>query len=66
MLAISAATTPREERLMSNLGQIGTDVARTQPEAPVLFMIGHVAGLYPAIAALQVPHSKAAGMVACG
>ncbi len=50
VLAVGAATTPRETRLLSTLGQIGTDVARDQPDAPVLFVIGHVAGLYPAIA----------------
>lgn len=66
VLAISAATTPREQRLMSSLGQIGTDVARTQPEAPVLFVIGHVAGLYPAIAALEELRHEGAGMAACG
>ncbi len=48
VLAVSAATTPRETRFLSSLGAIGTDVARLRPEAPVLFVIGHVAGLYAA------------------
>ena len=64
VLAVSAATTPREERLLSTLGQIGTDVARAQPEAPVLFVIGRVAGLYPAIAELDAALCEGAGMAA--
>ncbi|MFZ1468165.1 MAG: uroporphyrinogen-III C-methyltransferase [Paracoccaceae bacterium] len=64
VLAVAAATTPRETRLMSTLGAIGTDVATAQPEAPVLFMIGHVAGLYPAISALDAEQCEGPGMAA--
>lgn len=64
VLAISSATTPRETRLMSALGRIGADVARVQPDAPVLFVIGHVAGLYPAIAAMDAALCEGAGMAA--
>ena len=64
VLAVSNATTPRETRLLSSLGQIGTDVASARPEAPVLFVIGRVAGLYPAIAALETPLCEGAGMAA--
>ena len=51
VMAVASATTPRETRLVSTLGAVGTDVARAQPEAPVLFVIGHVAGMYQEIAA---------------
>lgn len=64
VLAISAATTPREARILSTLGQIGTDVAMARPEAPVLFIIGHVAGMYPAIVAADAMLSEGAGMAA--
>jgi uroporphyrin-III C-methyltransferase len=64
VLAVSAATTPREARILSTLGQIGTDVAAAQPEAPVLFVIGHVAGMYPAIVAADAELCEGAGMAA--
>ncbi len=64
VLAISAATTPRETRLLSTLGRIGADVAATQPEVPVLFMIGHVAGMYPAIVTEDAALCDGAGMAA--
>lgn len=48
VMAVSAVTTPREQRLVSSLGLVGADVARVQPEAPVLFVIGHVVSLYHA------------------
>jgi uroporphyrin-III C-methyltransferase len=64
VLAVSAATTPREMRLLSTLGQIGTEVAKAQPEAPVLFVIGRVAGLYPAIAELDAALCEGAGIAA--
>ena len=51
-------------RLLSTLGQIGTDVAKTQPEAPVLFVIGRVAGMYPQIAELDAALCEGAGMAA--
>ncbi|QLQ17679.1 MAG: uroporphyrinogen-III C-methyltransferase [Exiguobacterium profundum] len=62
VLAVSAATTPREARILSTLGGIGADVAAAEPEAPVLFIIGRVAGLYPAIAALDASLCDGAGM----
>ena len=61
VLAVSAATTPREERLLSTLGQIGTDVAKAQPEAPVLFVI---AGMYSEIVELDAALCEGAGMAA--
>ena len=64
VLAVSAATTPREERLLSTLGQIGTDVAKAQPEAPVLFVIGRVAGMYSEIVELDAALCEGAGMAA--
>ena len=64
VLAVSAATTPRETRILSTLGQIGTDVARMRPEAPVLFVIGRVAGLYPAIVTADAMLCDGAGMAA--
>jgi uroporphyrin-III C-methyltransferase len=64
VLAISAATTPREARILSTLGQIGTDVATARPEAPALFIIGHVAGLYPAIVTADATLCEGAGMAA--
>lgn len=51
VLAIAAATTPRETRLLSTLVNVGADIAAARPEAPVLFIIGHVAGMYLSIAA---------------
>jgi hypothetical protein len=62
VLAVSAATTPRETRLLSTLGQIGTEVAKAQPEAPVLFVIGRVAGMYSEIAELDAALCEGAGM----
>jgi uroporphyrin-III C-methyltransferase len=64
VLAVSAATTPRETRLLSTLGRIGTEVAKAQPEAPVLFVIGRVAGMYSEIAALDAALCEGAGMAA--
>jgi uroporphyrin-III C-methyltransferase len=64
VLAVGSATTPRETRLLSTLGAIGTDVARAQPEAPVLFVIGRVAGMYPDIAALDAALCEGPGMAA--
>lgn len=54
VLAVAHATTPREVRMPSNLTQIGADLARSPMEAPVLFIIGRVAGLYET-AALPLP-----------
>ena len=54
VLAVAHATTPRELRMLSSLAQIGADLARTPLEAPVLFIVGRVAGLYQG-AALPLP-----------
>ena len=54
VLAVAHATTPREVRLPSTLARIAADLALAPMEAPVLFMIGHTAGLY-ASAALPLP-----------
>ena len=47
VMAVSAATTPRETRILSTLVRIPEDVARADPAAPVLFVIGHVVSLCP-------------------
>lgn len=54
VLAIAHATTSREVRMPSSLAQISADLARAPMEAPVLFIIGRVAGLYDT-AALPLP-----------
>jgi uroporphyrin-III C-methyltransferase len=64
VLAVSAATTPRETRLASALGAIAGDVGRVQPDAPVLFVIGHVVSLYDAIARADAAQCDGAGMAA--
>ncbi|PIV78200.1 MAG: uroporphyrinogen-III C-methyltransferase [Rhodobacteraceae bacterium CG17_big_fil_post_rev_8_21_14_2_50_63_15] len=64
VMAVSAATTPRETRLVSNLGSIVTDVASVQPDAPVLFVIGHVVSLYEAIAMADAALCDGAGTAA--
>jgi len=46
VLAVAEATTRRERRLSSRLDRIAAEVARAGLAAPVLFIIGHVAGLY--------------------
>jgi uroporphyrin-III C-methyltransferase len=48
VLAVASATTPREARLVSDLGRIPADVVAAGMEAPVLFVIGHVVSLYQA------------------
>lgn len=64
VLAVSSVTTPRETRLLSSLGTIATDVARMPADVPVLFVIGHVASLYPAIALAEAAACEGAGMAA--
>lgn len=64
VLSISAATTPRETRLLSSLEQIGHDVTKAGLDAPVLFIIGRVAGLYPEITSLNAALCDGAGMAA--
>lgn len=45
-MAVASATTSRETRLISTLADIPAVVADANPEAPVLFVIGHVVSLY--------------------
>lgn len=45
VLAVSQATTPRENRLRATLADIAALAADAHLPAPVLFVIGHVAGL---------------------
>ncbi len=46
VLAVSAATTPRETRLVSRLDSIARDAAGADIAAPVLFVIGRVVELH--------------------
>lgn len=46
VMAVSAATTAHEERLLSRLDQIGVDIQAMPLRAPVLFVIGRVVSLY--------------------
>ena len=64
VLAVASATTPRETRLVSRLDSIAGDLAEAGLAAPVLFIVGAVAGLYRpgAVAAI----ARAAGLRACG
>lgn len=64
VMAVSATTTPRETRLVSTLGSIATDVARVQPDAPVLFVIGHVVSLYRDITVADAALCEGVGMAA--
>lgn len=64
VLAVSAATTPREVRVSSTLGSVATDIARIQPDAPVLFVIGHVVSLYADIVVADAALCEGAGMAA--
>lgn len=53
VMAIANATTPRETRLFSRLGQVALDVRDAELKAPVLFVIGKVVTLcaeWPAVA----------------
>lgn len=55
VMAVASATTPRESRLVATLAGIEAEIARARPEAPVLFLIGHVVSLYDAApAALDI------------
>lgn len=54
VLAVASATTPREARVRATLSTIATVMADARPEAPVLFIIGHVVSLYRPEAAAQM------------
>ncbi|MGB3316562.1 MAG: uroporphyrinogen-III C-methyltransferase [Albidovulum sp.] len=64
VMAVSSATTPRERRILSTLGGIAADVAAAEPDAPVLFVIGHVVSLYDSIALADALSCDGAGMAA--
>lgn len=64
VLAVASATTPGEMRILSTLGSIAADIAAAAPEAPVLFVIGRVAALYPEIALADALACDGAGMAA--
>ncbi|MDI3337614.1 uroporphyrinogen-III C-methyltransferase [Defluviimonas aestuarii] len=64
VMAVASATTPREQRILSTLGGIAADIATTEPEAPVLFVIGHVVSLYDSIALADALSCDGAGMAA--
>ncbi len=59
VLAVASATTPRETRILSDLGGIAAAVAAADPEAPVLFLIGRVVSL-AGTAAVAAALTKAA------
>jgi uroporphyrin-III C-methyltransferase len=46
VLAVGSATTPRETRRMTTLSRVAVECDGFPPGAPVLFIIGRVAGLY--------------------
>ena len=46
VMAIAAATTPRERRITSTLAGIAITTALKAVESPVLFVIGHVVSIY--------------------
>lgn len=49
VLAVAAATTPQERRLVSRLDRLARDMRDAGLEAPVLFLIGRVVSLYSAV-----------------
>ena len=59
VLAVSSATTPREKRLISELGLIASDVIEAALPAPVLFIVGDVVGLHRADAVSDIARSAA-------
>lgn len=68
VLAIAHATTPREVARRSTLARIAADIAADPMEAPVLFIIGHVAALADASTCLMpetlptpAPHLRVVG-----
>ena len=46
VMAVSAATTPRETRLVSRLDAIARDALEADMAAPVLFIVGRVVELH--------------------
>ncbi|MFZ1814375.1 MAG: uroporphyrinogen-III C-methyltransferase [Rhizobiaceae bacterium] len=47
VMAVSAATTAREKKIISSLGAIATELAINSLDGPVLFVVGHVISLCP-------------------
>jgi len=64
VMAVTAATTPREDRIVSTLGAIAAAIAAQDPEAPVLFVIGHVVSLYDSVTLADALACEGAGMAA--
>ncbi len=64
VLAVASATTPAEQRILSSLGAIAADIAATEPEAPVLFVIGQVVSLYDSVSLADALTCDGAGMAA--
>lgn len=64
VLAVASATTPQEMRLMASLATLPQTAARLPPEAPALFIIGAVAGLYPEILSAEAALCQGAGIEA--
>jgi len=64
VMAVAAATTPREQRITGTLGSIAADIAATEPDAPVLFVIGQVVSLYGSVALADALACDGAGMAA--
>ena len=61
VLMVAAATTPREERLLSTLARIAADSASHSGDAPALFIIGAVVSLYVA----ERNAARAEGLIEC-
>ncbi|MEZ5777429.1 MAG: uroporphyrinogen-III C-methyltransferase [Paracoccaceae bacterium] len=64
VMAVASATTPRETRIISTLGSIAADIAAGEPEAPVLFVVGHVVSLYGSAVLADALACEGAGMAA--
>lgn len=62
VMAISSATTAQETRLISDLGQVASQLESAQMPAPLLFVIGRVVSLYPAQAADLIVGCRAGEM----
>ncbi|MEZ5797840.1 MAG: uroporphyrinogen-III C-methyltransferase [Paracoccaceae bacterium] len=62
VLAVAAATTPREARVLSRLDEVAVKAAQLAPDAPVLFLIGRVVSLYEPVVLAQALACSGAGM----
>jgi len=61
VMAVSSATTPNEQTIVSTLGAIATELATENLDAPILFVIGRVVSLCPAQALRLARQDKVAG-----